>query len=187
MSVEFAANEAAHDADQLYWPTLEKDTRYYNITSEHAPDSAFKIVKSALDYSGVNSYDSNITKIDKVLKYISAHVTYSTRLLDHMWFPSETLTFKSGDCTSFSILAASMLEASGVKCSIGFFRNSNGDGHAMVLIYLSDLGDLQYNYFEDLTAYSLKAGRWIIIEPQNSSVYNYSSDWISQWKLVAAS
>jgi transglutaminase-like putative cysteine protease len=91
---------------------------------------------SALDYSGVNSYDTNITKIDKILKYIHAHVTYNTKLLDHMWFPSETLTFKSGDCTSFSILAASMLEASGVKSAVGFFRNSKGEGHAMVLVYL---------------------------------------------------
>jgi hypothetical protein len=189
LSVGFAANEAGHDADQLYWPSLEKQTRYFNITNEHAPASGFRIVSSALTYAGVNSYDSNITKIDKILKYIHTIVVYQTRLLDHMWFPSETLTFRSGDCTSYSILAASMFEASGIKSAVAFFKNTKGEYHAMVLVYLQNLGGYGYSYYSDLTSYSLKTGRWIIIEPQFSSVSSYSSDlaWVSQWNIVAAS
>ena len=81
-------------------------------------------------------------------------------MLDHMWFPSETLAFRSGDCTSFSILAASMFEAVGIKSAIGFFRNNRGEYHAMVLVHLNDLGSYNYYYYyynNDLTSYGLMA------------------------------
>ena len=144
-------------------------------------------VACALEYSGVIFGQNNVAKIDKTLSFIHSHVTYSSRLLDHMWFPSETLTYESGDCTSFSILAASIFEANGVTSAIGFFKNDKGEYHAMVLVHLDDLGSYSYSSYDDLTSYNLKQGKWIIIEPQQTSLSEYSSTWVSQWHLVAAS
>lgn len=188
-SVIFAADEAAHDAGQAYWPTYEQATDYYTLTGEHASDTAASIIQDAITYSGVTATDSNVVKIDKILDFIHSHVAYQTRLLDHMWFPTETLTFKSGDCTSFSILAACMFEEVGIKSAIGFFTNGTLGGHAMVLVRLDNLGGYGYRYYSDLTSFDLTSGKWIIIEPQSSSLSDYSDnlDWVSYWSIVAAS
>jgi len=78
--------------------------------------------------AGISSSDSDVTNIDKVLAFINSDVHYESRLLDHMWFPCETLTFHSGDCTSFSILAAAMFEEAGIKTAIGFYYNQTMGG-----------------------------------------------------------
>lgn len=82
----------------------------------------------------------------------------------------ETLTFHSRDCTSFSILAASMLEEAGTKTAIGFFTNSTLGGHAMVLVHLDSLDSHGNLYYSDLTSYKLTSSRWIIIETQYASL-----------------
>ena len=188
ISVEFAADEAAHDAGNAYWPSMEKGSGYYDITGEHAYTTANNIMEQAITYSGIKATDSSVDKIDKILGFIQSRVTYQSRLLDHMWFPTETLTFKSGDCTSFSILAACMFEEVGIKSAIGFFTNSTLGGHAMVLVRLDNLGGYGYRYYSDLTSFGLTSGKWIIIEPQFSSVSVYSNNlnWVSYWSIVAA-
>jgi hypothetical protein len=133
------------------------------------------------------SSDSDVDKIDKILGFIHSQVEYQSKLLDHMWFPTETLMYKSGDCTSFSILAACMFEKVGIKAAIGFFTYQD-EAHAMVLVRLDDLGDYGYCSFPSLTSYGLSASKWIVIEPQYSSLSQYSSnlDWVHQWGIVAA-
>ncbi len=186
-SVEFAAYEAAHDTGNAYWPAMEEGTDYYEITGEHAYDTANMIMEQAVAFSGVMASDSDVVKIDKILGFIHSQVVYQNRLLDHMWFPTETLMYKSGDCTSFSILAACMFEKVGIKAAIGFFTYQD-EAHAMVLVRLDDLGDYQYSYFSSLTSYGLSAGKWIVIEPQYISLSQYQSnlDWVQQWGIVAA-
>jgi len=187
-SVEFAAYEAAHDAGDAYWPDMEQGTSYFETAGEHAYETANNIMERAIAFCGIGANDTDVVKIDKVLRFISYHVAYESRLLDHMWFPTETLMYKSGDCTSFSILAACMFEKVGIKSAIGFFTSPDG-AHAMVLVHLNDLGgEYAYSYYDSLASYDLTPGRWIIIEPQYSSLSEYSNnlDWVQSWNIVAA-
>lgn len=188
-SVTFAADMAAHDAGNLYWPNLEDGSHYYNYTSEYSPDTANRILLQALRLADVKSTDDAVIKIDKIMKFTSSIVHYEYKLIDHMWFPTETLAFRSGDCTSFSILESALFEMVGVKSAVGFFRDSQGYGHAMILVRLDDLAGYRYYYYPDLTPYGLSTGQWIIIEPQYDSLYQQQSkqdQWMPQWKLVTA-
>jgi len=145
-------------------------------------------MNEAMYLAGIASSDSNTTKIDKVLAFINSVVHYEHRMLDHMWFPCETFAFRSGDCTSFSILSAAMFEMVGIKAAIGFFTNSSMGGHAMVLVRMDDLGPYRYWYFENLTAYGLTMGKWIIIDPQYTSLTEQQhghDKWIAYWSLQA--
>jgi len=189
MSATFAAEIAAHDAGQIYWPGLENGSHYYDYTGEYSYQTAKRILSQALLLAGVKPGDDNVTKIDKIMNFTNSIVHYEHRLIDHMWFPTETLTFRSGDCTSFSILEAALFEMVGIKSAIGLFVNSQGEGHAMILAHLDSLGKYEYYYYPDLTSFGLSPGQWIIIEPQYNSIYQqqlYQDKWISQWKLVAA-
>lgn len=189
ISVNFASNLAAHDIGNLYWPTLEADSGYYDTTGEYSYQTSSRIMQQAMTFVGISSSDSNIAKIDKVLTFIYSNVFYENRLLDHMWFPCETLTFRSGDCTAFSILAAAMFEDAGIKSAIGFFSNSTLGGHAMVLVHLDNLDSHSYWYYSDLTGYGLSSGKWIVIEPQYASLSEQDANmnWIGYWDLDACS
>ncbi|MEM2613599.1 MAG: hypothetical protein QXO15_05140 [Nitrososphaerota archaeon] len=189
LSVQFAAQMAAHDVGNCYWPNLKCESEYYEYTGEYSYKTASSILRYALNLANVNVRDSATVKIDKILRFISSIVHYEHRLIDHMWFPTETLTFRSGDCTSFSILASALFEMAGIKSAIGFFENANGDGHAMVLVRLESLDGYSYYYYSDLTGLGLTAGKWIIIEPQFRSLSEQEESqdsWIPQWKLIAA-
>lgn len=188
VTTSVASYFAAHDAGQAYWSDMESGSGYYDQTGEHAYQTARVIIDYAMNLAGVSSSDSDVEKIDKILGFISVHVVYQSKLLDHMWFPTETLTFESGDCTSFSILASCMFERVGIKSAIGIFTNSSMGAHMMVLVHLDDLGSYRYSYYNDLTDYGLTAGKWIVIEPQYDSLSSYSSnfDWVQSWGIVAA-
>jgi hypothetical protein len=165
---------------------LENGSRYYDTTEPHeySYQTADHIIEKAMNMTGISISDSNVMKIEKVLAFIHSTVHYELRLIDHFWFPCETLTFKSGDCTSFSILAASMFEKTGIESAIGFFTNSSLGGHAMVLVHMDDLGPYNYTCYGDLTGYGLTSGKWILIEPQASSLEQYGTllnTWIKSW------
>jgi len=187
LSVTFAAELASHDIGNCWWPALEAASGYYNRTGEYSYQTSSRIMDLAMITSGICPSDSEVAKIEKVLSFTNTFVHYEDRILDHMWFPCETLTFRSGDCTSFSILAAALLERAGIEAAIAFFSNSTIGHHAMVLVNLDNLGPFGYWYYEDLTAYGLDSGRWIIIEPQcpSLSVHQSTLDWIGYWDLVA--
>lgn len=188
ISVTFAADLASHDIGNLWWPSLDTDSGYYNYMGEYSYQTSSRIMQSAMTLANVSSTDSNVMKIEKVLTFVSSIVHYENKLLDHMWFPCETLTFRSGDCTSFSILAASMFEEAGIKSAVGFFTNSTLGAHAMVLVHLNDLDSHGYWYYSDLISYNLTSGRWIIIEPQYASLTEQDAhlyDWIGYWALTA--
>lgn len=187
-SVTFAADLAAHDIGQAYWATLENDSGYYDKVGEYSYQTSSRIMQEAMTLANISSSDSSAMKIDKVLTFINSDVHYETKLLDHMWFPCETLTFHSGDCTGFSILAASMFEEAGIKSAIGFFTNSTlGGGHAMVLVHLDNLDSHGYLYYSDLTSCKLMSGKWIIIEPQYTSLSEQDANLnrIGYWSLEA--
>lgn len=187
LSVEFAAHEAAHDAGNLYWPSLEEESNYYEYTGEYSYETSNRILQNALSLSGINFYDDDTTKIDKIMRFVGSVISYEYKLIDHMWFPVETLAFRSGDCTSFSILESALFEMEGIKSAIGFFKNSEGEGHAMILVHLDDLGEYGYWYYSDLTSYGLSPGKWIIIEPQYYSLLEQETSqdsWMPQWNIL---
>jgi len=187
-SVWLATCMAAHDAGNLYWPSFE--TEYNETIGETSSDTAYYILSDFLTRCSVLRSFNIETKIDKILKFANSVIDYETRLLDHMWFPAETLTFGSGDCTSFSILIASLFEMVDIKSAIGFFLNDQGDAHAMVMINCEELPNYKTWGFDDLTSYGLSSGRWIIIEPQYISLAEqekYQDDWIPQWNLEVVS
>lgn len=187
LSVTFAAELASHDIGNCWWPALEAASGYYNRTGEYSYQTSSRIMDLAMIASGICPSDSALAKVEKVLSFTNTFVHYEDRILDHMWFPCETLTFRSGDCTGFSILAAALLERAGIKAAIAFFANSTIGHHAMVLVNLDNLGPFGYWYYEDLTAYGLDSGKWVIIEPQcpSLSVQQSTLDWIGYWDLAA--
>jgi hypothetical protein len=189
LSVQFAADEASHDAGHLYWPSLNAETEYYYYATEYSYQTASKILLDALALANISSLDMGTTKIDKVMRFTSSIVHYEEKLIDHMWFPAETLAFRSGDCTSYSILESALFEMVGIKSAIGFFKNDRGDGHAMVLVHLDEISGYSSWYYSDLTPWGLSSGKWIIIEPQYSSLSQQEQrqdSWMPQWDLVAA-
>jgi len=185
ISVKFAASLASHDIGNCYWSSLESGCNYYTYAGEYSYQTSSRIMQSAMSIAGISSSDSSVTKIQKVLAFVHSFVHYETKLLDHMWFPTETLTFRSGDCTSFSILASAMFEEVGIKSAVAFFTNSTLGGHAMVLVHLDDLGGYGYYYYRDLTSYGLTSGKWIMIEPQCASLDEQHSRWFAYWSIVA--
>mgnify|MGYP001105924907 CR=1 FL=1 len=187
ISVKFAASLASHDIGNSYWSSLESGCYYYTYAGEYSYQTSSRIMQRAMSIAGISYSDSSVTKIQKVLAFIHSVVHYETRLLDHMWFPTETLTFRSGDCTGFSILASAMFEAAGIKSAVAFFTNSTLGGHAMVLVHLDNLSGFGYYYYSDLTRYGLAGGKWIIIEPQYGFLDEHQSNlrWISWWSIVA--
>ena len=189
LSVSFAVELASHDIGNCWWPALEAASGYHNRTGEYSYQTSSRIMDQAMALSGISSSDSEVTKIEKVLSFTNSFVHYEDRILDHMWFPCETLTFRSGDCTSFSILATALLERAGIEAAIAFFANSTIGHHAMVLVHLDNLGPYRYWYYEDLTDRGLTSGKWIIVEPQCTSLLGQQSrlDWIGYWDLVACS
>ncbi|MEM4140028.1 MAG: hypothetical protein QXG36_02890 [Nitrososphaeria archaeon] len=189
ISVKLAAEMAAHDAGNIYWPKLECESKYYEYTGEYSSQTARRILAEAIHFAGIKTSDDPVTKINKIMNFTNLLIHYEYRLVDHMWFPTETLAFRSGDCTSFSILEAALFEMVGIKSAIGFFKNSEGEGHAMILVRLDDLEGYQYYYYPDLTSLGLSKGKWIIIEPQYNSLYEQQlkqDNWIPQWKLIVA-
>jgi hypothetical protein len=133
--------------------------------------------------------DSDIVKVDKIMRLIDSSVTYEHRSSTEILFPTEVLTFGSGDCTGFSCLVACLFEEVGIKSAIGFFTNSTyPEGHAMVLVHLDDLGFYAYSYYSDLTGKGLSSGKWIIIEPKDGSLsaYSHNLNWVNLWSLSTA-
>jgi len=139
-TITFAADLASHDIGNLWWPALDNGCAYYNYVGEYSYQTSSRI----MDQANISYSDSDAMKIDKILAFINSIVHYEYRMIDHMWFPCETLNFRSGDCTSFSILAAAMFERAGIKSAIAFFTNSS-----MVLVHIDNLCSHKYWYYDD--------------------------------------
>ncbi len=184
VSVEYAANACAHDLDIIYWPSIEDN--YYDIRGTYLSSDAYDVILNVLDIIDISYYDNDVDKVEKILDFIYANIEYVEDINDEFLFPVETLTFKSGDCDDFAILAAALFEEVGIESAIGFFTNESKDyDHCMVLVKLSDLGEYGYWYYDDLTNYDLSKGQWIIIEPQ-ATISEQGEDYlIEEWELIA--
>lgn len=183
IKIEFAAALAQHDLYRTYWPSLETD--YEELTGESSCETAWNKLSAIVSYTEVSRNDSPEAVISKILGFLKENIHYEVEVNDVFLAPVETLGYKSGDCDDYSILAAALLEYSGIDAAIGFFVNDRDEYHAMVLVHLEDLEDYSYWYYEDLKKIGLSEGRWITIEPQ-TNLDNQGGDWIVKWDLLVA-
>jgi len=185
-SVDYAAIVCAHDLGRRYWSSVENN--YEQITGTRLYNDAYNKIIKFVNIIGVSTYDSNVVKIEKILDYINSYITYQSDLNDEFLFPTETITFRSGDCDDFSILVASLFEYFNIQSAIGFFENTTLNmKHSMVLVHLSDLGNYGYSYYNDLRNIGLSEGKWIIIEPQIALSEQYAQNSLNKWSLIVAS
>ncbi|EMR75604.1 transglutaminase-like enzyme, predicted cysteine protease [Thermoplasmatales archaeon SCGC AB-540-F20] len=184
LSVEYGTYVCSHDLARRYWPNIEDD--YYDIRGTYLHNDAYDIIAYIIESIGISKYDSNTDRIEKILNFIYDNIEYSEDINDEFLFPVEVLTYRSGDCDDFSILASTLFEYAGIESSIGFFTNESEDtDHCMVLVNLPDLDNYGYWYYDDLTNQELSKGRWIIIEPQATIDMQHEDDLISKWKMIA--
>ena len=185
-SVEYAATVCAHDLGRRYWPSVEAN--YYNIAGRQLCDDAHTRITNLVNSLGITSYMTTNEKIEKILDFTSTKITYEKDLNDEFLFPTETITFRSGDCDDFSILAATLFEEVGIDSAIGFFENTSTNSyHCMVLVHLSDLGSYGSWGYSDLTNMGLSSGKWTTIEPQRAIINQNDATWFQQWSLIVAS
>jgi len=177
--IEFAANLAQHDLGRVYW--TDANERYYAITGENMHQVALSKLSFVPDYVGIEYDDDPVTKVEKILDFVTTWVHYEHDINEVFLSPVEALTFRSGDCDDFAILVSALFELVGLDAGIVFVTNDDGDGHAMTLLHLEDLGSHGFYYFSDLTDYDLQAGRWILIEPQSPIDGQANEGWMSQW------
>jgi len=182
--VNFCANLAKHDIAKVYWPSLE--TTYHDYYGTYSYNDAKAKLTFFLSVAEVNSYDTPVTKITKILEHVVNYIAYRPDMNDRYNSPWETLAFQSGDCDDFSTLTSALFELAGIDSALEFVKNGANNGHAMVLIHLDDLGSYGHYYYSDLTGYGLSAGKWIVIEPQMLIDQQHDSTWMSQWNIMAA-
>jgi len=183
--VDFAAEIAGHGLGRIYWPAYEDEfydasyTAYGNYI--HSYTEAYDELVEVKNLIGINSYDSDVTKVKKILDFIVDNIHYEGDMDDNFLGPMETAGLKSGDCEDFSILAGALFEMAGIESAIAFGYTSGGY-HAYLLVQMEDLGSYDCWYYDDLTGYGLSPGKWVIIEPQHRidqqyySLENYSLD-----------
>ena len=185
ISVEYAADVCAHDIGRIYWPDIEN--QYFMITGHELCDKTYDIIFQAIELANLTGSDTNSEIVEKILSFTSSNIQYQDDLNDEFLFPSETLTYKTGDCDDFSILTAALFEYKDIESAIGFFDSAYYDyAHCMVLVQLNDVIGFDYYYYDDLTEYGLSPGRWIMIEPQSSISDQSDRSWFEKWEIYAA-
>lgn len=182
VACKFAACLTLHDLHELYW--VDAEEAYGEDVGQTSYEQAWVILDTAVDHSGVNSWDSEEVKVEKILDFIYMYISYESEIDDSQMSPAETLSMRSGDCDDFTVLAAAMFEAVDIESAIAYFDGPDG-GHAMTLVHLDDLGEYGYWSYSDLTNYELMEGKWIMIEPQSPIEYQ-NDDSLSDYEIYMA-
>lgn len=183
-SAEFAAGLARHSLGQAEWFIYESD--YYDCADpqEYSYTTAEREFSEVMDLIDLQTDDSDVEKIEKILQFINDNIHYEHDLDDARLSPMETLAFQSGDCDDYATLGAAMFEYVGIDSAIGFFENTETETyHAMVLVHLNTISPYGCHYYADLTSLGLESGRWIIIEPQRTIEGQYT---ISDYDILVA-
>jgi hypothetical protein len=187
--VGFYSYLSEHDRAAGFWTDL--DDVYYSHYGTHRYLEAKSILTSVLKIAGADHANSAVDKISSILAFINTHIQYQSDLIDRPFAPTETLSSGTGDCEDYSILASALFEIEGIQAAIAIFHNST-DGHAMVLVKLSELGawsGYDKSNIIDGASYGLAAGQWIIIDPQVTINHQSKSGWSAsgeRWTIDAA-
>lgn len=182
--VEFAAKLAYHDLGNPCWPKIEEE--FHEALGVHSHEAAWRHLERALSLAGVDAEMDAVERVERILSFLHDYVAYQGEVDEVIRAPVETLSLGSGDCDDYSTLAAALLEAVGVDSAVAIFRDAEENYHYMALIRLNDLGVYNYTYYDDLTAYGLSPGRWIVIEPQYLIERQGYLKWFNRWSLEAA-
>jgi len=182
--VDFCAELADHDIGKKYWPLLEKE--YINYYGTYSYNDAAVVMHNFINLTGIQLSKNSTLNILQILNIVNHYVKYRPDINDRYNSPWETLAFSSGDCDDFSTLVSALFKIAGIDSAIGFFKNSTGAYHAMVLVHLDNLGGYDCFSSADLTNKGLASGRWITIEPQ-WPIYWQNKTSINEWNLVVAS
>jgi len=186
LSVEYASYICAHDLGRYYWPDIEKN--YYDKTGGPLYTAAYERIQTLVEIINISKNFSHVENVKRVLDFTISYITYQDDPNDEFLFPTETLTFRTGDCDDFSILTAAVFEEIGIQSAIGFFENkTDGLLHAMLLLNLDDLGKYEYYSYSNLTSFNLSEGQWIIIEPQLPISRQRDIDFLEKYELLVAS
>jgi transglutaminase-like putative cysteine protease len=182
---DFYAELSEHDQGKIFWTDL--DNEYYAHTSAHRYTQAELTLLSILYLSGADNATNNVDRMACILSYVDSKIHYQYDLVDRPFAPTETLSSGTGDCEDYSILVSALFELAGIPTAIATFTNSANEGHAMVLVHMSNLGNYNSYYYSDLTGYGLQTGKWILIEPQRAISQQHDPSWFLQWNIDAAS
>ncbi len=182
--VMFAAKLAYHDLGNPCWPRIEEE--FHEALGVHSYQAAWRRLKRTLSMIGIEGDMDAVEKVGHILDFLHEHIVYQGEVDEVIRAPVETLSLGSGDCDDYSTLAAALLEAVGIDSAVAIFRDAEDNYHYMVLIHLNDLGVYNYTYYDDLTAYGLGPGRWILIEPQYRIERQGYLKWFNRWTLEAA-
>jgi len=182
--VDFCAELADHDIGKKYWPLLEKE--YFNYYGTYSYNDAAVVLYNFINLTGIQLSENSTLDILQILNIVNDFVKYRPDINDRYNSPWETLAFGSGDCDDFSILVSALFKIAEIDSAIGFFKNSTGACHAMVLVHLDNLGGYDFFSSTNLTNKGLASGRWITIEPQ-WPIYWQNKTSINEWNLDAAS
>ena len=180
----FAVCLALHDLHRLYWRDIEE--QFSEDVGGESYDLAWQVLSKAYDHCEINSRDSDVEKIRKILEFVNWFIDYEHEVDDSKRAPVETLSLRTGDCDDFTILVGALFERAGIESSIARFENEDDEGHYMVLVHLDNLGEYRCWYYEDLQKYDLMKGKWIKIEPQRKIEQQHDEEWMSQWNLKMA-
>jgi len=189
--VAFAEQALGENSLNLGIVGPKSEATYHSLTNSYTYVDAKKQLDELVfaPYGAdVQSTDSDQVKISKILGFIDAHIHYEYDMSETPQAPAETLSFGSGDCKDFSILASAALVDAGIPSAIMRMKNVSGEGsgHAMILIQSSENLPLAESY-ADLTKYGLPAGRWWVIEPQYTlPEQTQNPSWFAEWEIVHA-
>jgi predicted transglutaminase-like cysteine proteinase len=187
--VNFCVQLSKYDRGQ-YSSWSDIDSSYHDVSGGYRYDESSATLRYVLGQAGVTTSNTSIEKIAAILSFVNAKVDYQFDLDDKYFAPTETLSSGTGDCEDYSILVASLFEMTGIQTAIAFFKNAtdptDDNGHALVLVRLSSLGDYGTYSYSDLTSLGLSSGKWIEIEPQRLISDQYDSTWFPKWSITAA-
>jgi hypothetical protein len=183
--LEYSAKLASHDAGNFYWPFLDIESEYYDSTGEYSHQSSNSIMNEFLSFAKIDGNDTSTEKVDKIMNHISHYIHYENKTMNAIWFPVESLSFMRADQINMAILYSAIFEMVEIKSAIGFFGNSTGAFHMIVLIQLDDLEGYEYMFYDDLVNLGLSPGRWIIIDPLFDSLSEQELNlaWLDQWHI----
>lgn len=115
-------------------------------------------------------------KIDRMQHYIDPGADWQTRITDQMRFPTETLTFRTGQCTGFPVFAVDMYEAAGLKKNGQFIQKRHARRVRHSPGSPDDLETCHCAYYLLLMSRNLTGRKLILIELQPRSFSGNEQD-----------
>jgi len=152
---------------------------YQNFTTETNPSFDVSTVSDVVDpfatnvlASGILQNNSDIYSIQAVadaFDWVRGHIAYVYDTQDHWQPPSQTPSWRTGDCKDQAILMASLIDQMGGDARVNIINE-----HAFATVYIGDNGTnltnvqraISSHYGTDVPVYFLKGptGYWLVVD-----------------------